>query len=174
MSTMKHYVPGYVGAKVVMILAGLGILALGLAELARPAAAVRGGGVTVGEVVRVQRTAPGEPEQVHTTPGAIEADANPRAIFRHYVEYQSEDGANHVAQLTSASSGRPVYTVGEQLRIAPDPSDADLAWPVYDLRTWVFGAVLAGLGLFTIFIFAILLRHARRPIPMPEDTPSSE
>ena len=57
------------------------------------------------------------------------------------------------------------------MTIAVDPARPDLAVPVYDLRTWVFGGVFAGLGAFMVFLFGVLLHRAGRPIPVPEDTP---
>ena len=167
----RHYVPGHRLPKALMVLAGCAVMILGAAELAGPARLIWHGTTTVGEVVKVVRTAPGEPEQVFTHPGTIEQDRNPRAIFWPHVEYQSEDGANHIATLTSASSWRPAYRVGEQMQIAVDPDQPELAVPIYDLRTWVFGGVFAGLGTFMIFLFGVLLHRAGRPIPVPEDTP---
>lgn len=167
----RHYVPGYRLPKALMVAAGLGILALGVAELAAPTWLVLRGSTTVGEVVRILRTAPGESEQVFTQPGTIEQDRNPRAVFWPFVEYFTEDGAAHMARLTSASSWRPAYAVGEQMRIAVDPARPEVAIPVYDLRTWVFGGVFAGLGAFIVFLFGVLLHRADRPIPVPEDTP---
>lgn len=166
------YTPGYTLPKALLTGLGLAVLALGLAELRYPLHVVRRGEQTVGELVRIVRTAPGEAEKTIATPGAVAQDHNPRAIFWHYVEYQSADGVNHVAKLTSASSWRPIYLVGEQLRIAIDPDQPELAIPVYDLRTWVFGSVFAGLGLFMVFIFGTLLRRARRPIPLDDDPPA--
>lgn len=167
------YTPGYLLPKALLTGVGVAVLALGLAELRHPLHVVRRGEQTVGEVVRIVRTAPGEKEQTFLAPGAVAQDHNPRAIFWHFVEYQSADGANHVAKLTSASSWRPVYLVGEQLRIAIDPAQPELAIPVYDLRTWVFGSVFSGLGLFMIFIFGTLLRRARRPIYLDDDPPAT-
>ena len=169
--TTRYYVPGHAGTKALMTALGLAISALGLFELSGPFCAWTSGGRTVGEIVKVVRTAPGETDRVFNTPGTVERDRNPRAVFWHYIEFQTADGANHVAKLTSASSSRPIYSVGEQIRIAPVPGSPDLAVPLYDLRTWVFGGVFTGLGLFVSAIFGVLLRRCRDPIPVPPDTP---
>jgi hypothetical protein len=173
------FIPGMVGLKVLASLVGLAITLIGVAWLWHPVALLLTGRSAEAQVVAVLQEFPGqEPIAIQSRKELRKInDQNRTAIFKYRLRFALESGATHEALLNYGQVVRPLYSIGDRMRIVhavDDPADIIRPW---DVRTWAFGVFLFLIGLVTTASQVFILWHARRPIvvdPIVDIDPSQK
>lgn len=161
------FAPGRVPAKVVALALSLLLMAASLWELSWPALRVLRGTRTTAEVIGFRETRPGLPDRSRSVDYGTQEDRTREITFFCEVEYMNVQGALAHAELNVASQLRPPYRLGEEVPIAYQSDEPELALAVYDWRTWALGLFLSAAALCFVAMSAVILLTARTPIPLP-------
>jgi hypothetical protein len=170
------YRPGYKGAKLAMLLAGLLVLAFGISQLIPPLHLVWRGERALAEATQVVKAKPGRPDQVFKDDIAVRAHLE--------VQDRSYTFWNEFALTLRDGRTVPVRCpIGSQLKPLFPLLDAEglptSVWVCYDranpqhaifpsvFSTWYAPVVLTGLGLACCIIAILLYYWADKPIELP-------
>ena len=175
----ERYVPGYVGAKLFMLAYSLGLVALGLVDLAPTFALLATGRGVQAEavaVVKERHPSDGREPEVLRTPSAVKAAEERRDrsfVFWNEYRFYLPDGEARIARAPFASQLKP------QDPLFDDQGIPTTVWLVHDrenpdrivlplsFSTWYLPGMLVGFGGAGAIVAFLLLRHARRVVEMP-------
>lgn len=170
------YIPGYVGAKLVMTFAGLVVFGLGVAQLWTPIELVLRGTHVMGEAIYVSKEKAGLTPAILRTDAEIAASQEPSD--RSYIfwnVYEIHHDGNLPLQIRSNVGSRvsPLHGLFDEIGLpvtqlicyrSDAPNQAVLPW---NISTWLSGVLIALAGLLCTGIGATLLYWARKPIALP-------
>ena len=180
-ATVTHlpYIPGYVWAKLVMLLYSLAMLGAGLADLVPNLALIASGrsvqAVAVA-VVKERHPADGLEPEILRTPTAVQAAQERRDrtyVFWNEYKFFLPDGAAYVARAPFASQLKPHKPLFDDQGIPTtvwlvhDRADPSRIVLPLEFSTWFLPGMLAGFGLAGACVAGLLLSTARRPVDMP-------
>ena len=160
------FVPGMVGAKIVAVTFGVVVTLAGFWWLAHPVRVLLTGEAAVAQVVAVIRQYPGQEPEAITSRKEIRKleDQTRTAVFKYRLRFEENDGARREALLNYGQVVRPMYSIGDEVRITYVPGRPDDLIHTWNIRTWAFGIFFTLIGLIIVWSQSVILAHARKPI----------
>lgn len=168
-TSSRTYVPGFFRTKVALACAGLAIAGAGVAQLWEPGATLLAGDWAVAEVTAIGIERPDVAPEFVAVPRRFEEDPRRRAVYSYQVRVP---GTEETLLLNVKNRVRPEREIGAAIRIVCRPGTPH-AFSFWDLRTWAPGLFLVAAGGTFATAFAQLAFHSRRPIELPDDTPTN-
>jgi hypothetical protein len=175
------YVPGYVLAKILIVVFGLVLISLSMIKLGPVFIHLLTGERAQAEAVRVVRVSAGGQEEVLTTNRAIEAytkDEKLRKdrgfVYWNEFRYTTQEGAEVEFRFPVGQFLTPHYMILDKdgvpssLPIRYAPSDPQHPTLYTEWFTWFLPGSLLVFGVLTTWVGLTLLYYARRPIELPD------
>ncbi|HEU5080178.1 MAG TPA: hypothetical protein VFT72_13275 [Opitutaceae bacterium] len=175
-SPTPAYVPGYVGAKRLMLAFGLGLVAFGAIQLWSPLRLTWFGVHTTAEAVSVIKEKPGLPALTLNTDAQVLAQtalADRNVVFWNLFKFQTQDGKTVIVRAGTGSQMKPLYSLSSWDGLPTsdsvwyDPREPERAIFPLIVSTWLAPAVVLFAGALCTIIAAYLLYWARKPIEVP-------
>lgn len=175
----QTYTPGYRIPKLLGVLLGIGIMAIGGLWLKHPLALVFKGNTAVATIANVIQEYPEQEPEIITSNREIRQinDFTRTAVFKYTVRFETNDGEIQEGILNYGQVLRPLHKIGEKIEIAynpENPSELVRTWDIkrignfriymLDLRTWAFGIFFLIIGFLIAATQFILLWYADKPI----------
>lgn len=180
----QAYIPGYVVAKVLIIVIGMALVTLAMLRLGPAFAHLLVGARAEAEATRVVRMSMNGSEEAFATDGALEAvlaqDKRGRT-HTYWNEFRFLDAAGRPVDIRApvGSFLKPHYPILDKDGLPTtvvvwydraDPRRFTLPGDLVtgEFSTWFFPGSLLIAGMLTVWFGATLLYYARRPIAMPD------
>jgi len=177
------YTPGYAKQKVLVIVIGLLVAALGFAQLWGPLRLLLFGRQAMAEAVRIVKIAPGQADVVLTTDAEVQAEVNRQhraAVFWNEYRFLTAEGRTVNVRASVGSQGRPLAPlVGSDglptvLRVCYDPARPERVAFLALMSTWLAPGMIVFCGLLAVLIGSVLLYWAGKPIELPHIPPTAQ
>lgn len=163
----QYYTPGYLVPKIIYLIFGGCILALGLGYLWEPLGRCLDGRIADANVVRIVKLQPGAPAVNFTFRQEFSKERDFGIVFQHYVNVLQQ-GKTLQLHLGVDTHQLPDYNINDHLRVCYYPGDS-VGFDVWNARTWGIGMFISLIGLILMTNGVFLVRTARRPIKLDHE-----
>jgi hypothetical protein len=181
-SATATYTPGYAPQKFFVIVFGLILLGLGVAQLWTPFRLFAFGKRTDAEAVCVIKSKPGLPDQILNNDLQIQASLEPRDrsyIFWNQFRFQTDSGGIVNVRAPIGSQLKPLYTLRDadglptSDTIYYDSSHPEIVLFPNLIGVWFVPGFLATIGILCAIIGSFLFYWADKPIELPHLPPAN-
>jgi len=162
-----YYTPGYLVPKIIYLIFGLCVLALGLGYLWEPLGRCLYGNIADASVVRIVKTQPGAPAVNFTFRQEFPKERDWGIVYQHYVNVLQQ-GKTLQLHLGVDTHQQPDYNINDHLRVCYYPGNS-VGFDVWNLRSWAIGMFISLIGLIFMMNGVFLVWAARRPIKLDHE-----
>ena len=167
-SQPEVYIPGYLIPKILYVVLGCLIFAVGFGYIWEPLGRCLYGRIADATVVRIVKVQPGVADVSYTFRQDFAEERDPVVVFEHYVTV-SQQGRKTVLQIGIDSHRQPNYNINDRVHVCYYPGET-IAFDVWNARSWGIGILVATIGLITIISGLFLVVNANRPIVLDHES----
>lgn len=175
-SEPTHYIPGYIGAKRLMVGAGILIFLVGAFQLWTPLRVVIFGARAQAEAIRVVKEKNGQPPLVMTDDVQVIAQSEPHDrtyVFWNEFRFRAQSGRVIELRANVGSHVKPLYSLTDTDGLPTtdwvyyDPAQPERGIFPLIISIWLAPGVLVFAGLSCAIVGSVLLYWANKPIELP-------
>lgn len=166
-----HY-PSHGRAKLALVIASFVVLIAGGIIIRDPMGRLLFGNKAEARVTQVIRKEPGEPDELIRYRKKIEEGSHLTKFF-YELAVDEDDGSQRELKLAVASLGKPFLNVNDTPTVIYYDDD-DIAFELYEQRTWAFGVGFLFAGLVMLVCTIPMYIAAGKPILIDPESSDSE